>query len=162
MDNFTPNDYLGKHISDLQKEMALNFNDDSGKSFRIFDTNTKYLFGQTVTDTFVKTNNHNIVVSVSTYYRNDLKEEVYKAMIKTYGEPKSILKEDVKTEQKEFVLENWGTVVSKSYSLKHVSHSEVPILIVWQNKDVQIVVTNNPKNNSLKILFTQTALNTES
>jgi|GEM_PF-3642419 len=158
MNNLNPHYYLGLPISGLDKPLFLNFEDHSGKSYRLLDGHTNSLFGLIVTDIFIKTNNDDIIVSISTNFPQILGEKAYEDIIDTYGEPHSVLKEDTVTEEKEFLTDNFGTIKSGRFSLSDVTVHKKPILLVWQYNDVQIVVNNNSKNNSLKILFTDISM----
>ncbi|MCK7591570.1 hypothetical protein M0G43_13365 [Subsaxibacter sp. CAU 1640] len=162
MTHFNPHVYLGLHIADLDKPVSLNFQDPSGKSYHLLDDNVKSLFGLHVKNIFIKTNNDGIIISISTYFPQILEDKVYEEMVDTYGEPHSVLKEDTTTLEKEFLSDNSEATSLRQQSLVEVALKDHPILLVWQYNDVQIVVTNNSKNNSLKILFTDISMSVKS
>ena len=158
MTHFNPHVYLGLPIAELDKPVSLNFQDHSGKSYSLLDDNIKSLFGLTVKTINLKTNNNDVIVSISTHFPQILEEKVYEEIIDTYGEPHSVLKEDTTTLEKEFLSDNSEKISSRQQSLLEVALKDHPILLVWQYNDVQIVATNNSKNNSLKILFTDISI----
>lgn len=158
MNNFNFLDYLGKSISDFDSEVVLNFEDSAGKSYRILDSNTKSLFDNPIRSIFLRTDSADIVVSITIYFPNIPNESFYDNIIKKYGEPKSMLKEDVVIAKDEFKGDDNSRATSNSYSTKEVAFKDNPSLILWQNEDIKISMIINYFNRSTKILITQNSL----